>query len=198
MSASDDRSGDPGRGQMAFARAFPLLVFTLCAVGVIVVLAFRNFAALSQSATVYDALAPVCGSTAASSEAAAWERPSELQVVAFVVSESGLVQAAREMVPDQWQPQSAAEVDLVLCLRRERPAYRPLCDNAAIVNQVGLEMEGELRLAASGAVVAAGLITSDPRAEPPCLRQTLSVDPEEGSPFPSGQVQAWLAKQLAD
>ena len=67
---SDDRSHEPGRGKMALARSLPLLIFTICAVGLISIMAFRNYQLFNGSATLFDATAEVCSGIPAEDAAA--------------------------------------------------------------------------------------------------------------------------------
>lgn len=187
----DDRSQDPGRRQMALARSLPLLIFVIVAMSVIALLAFRNFSTLRRSATIYDRTTVVCSGQGASDTAAYSSDTGIHPVVVFIISNDGLIQPDQSLLRETWIPDDVQDLELVLCLENVRTAIRSLCDNSAISNPVGLEAQATLYEAATGRIVADGLLTSDPQAENECLTE-LPEAIVEVDKFPSERVIEWL------
>jgi len=193
----DDRSKDPGRGQMALARALPLLIFTLCAVGIISIMAIRNYQRFSSSATMFDATAVVCSGLPAPS-AAPFDSSGDTAIhptVAFFIFNNGLIRADNSYIPESWQPQSIEEVSWVMCIEADRPAYRVLCDNEAIVNEYGRELVVTMRSAQTADVLAVDTITSEEIADTLCWDELPTVrppDPATVERVPVARVEAWL------
>ncbi len=196
----DDRSNDPGRGQMALRSALPLLLFTLCAIGFISVLALRNFVNLSGSAELYDTTAVVCSGQPAP-EAAEYDPQNNLpQIVAFRQLRDGRLQIDTTSIPPEWQPATLAETALVLCLANERTAFRAQCaadgqSDSPFITEYGREITAVLRAAQSGDIIAEGLISSVPDAPDGCLPE-LPASPPPNEAIPPAHIQAWLAPYI--
>ena len=56
--------------------------------------------------------------------------------VAFFIFSNGLIRADNRYVSDAWQPAALDEVEWVMCIEADRPAFRALCDNDVIVNEL--------------------------------------------------------------
>ncbi len=177
---------------MALARSLPLLIFTLCAVGIIVVLAFRNFGTLNRSAAILDATAGVCAGGGVAAAAPYETGSGPAPTVVYIRQPGGLLQPNNTFIPPGLEPTQIEDVALVLCLKNERPAFRPLCDNGAIINPVGLEYEAELRRARTGEIVVSGLVTSLPLAENSCVDRFPDSLPPLDAPFPADRVHDWI------
>lgn len=189
----DDRSRDPGRRQMALARGLPFLIFLSLAMAIVALLAFRNFGALRTTADIYDQARVVCNGQPVSAAAPYNPANGDIHpVVVFILSGNGLIQPDQTLVREEWVPDGIASLELALCLKNIRPAIRALCTNSALSNPIGLEAEATLYEAATGQIVAQGIITSDPAAAADCVDELPDeiVIPE--GRFPAERVKMWL------
>lgn len=197
-----DRSGEPGRGQIALRSALPLLLFTICAIGGASVLAVRNFVNLSGSASIYDATAVVCAGEPAPDTAVYDPTASDLQkVVAFRQLRDGRLQIDSTVIPPAWQPASLDETALVLCLTNERTAFRAQCaedgSDSPFTTEYGREITAVLRSASNGDIVAEGQISSVPNARTGCLDE-LPDEPPPNDDIPLENIQQWLAPYVQE
>jgi len=197
----DDRSHEPGRGKMALARSLPLLVFTLCSVALISIMAIRNYQRFSGSATMFDSTATVCSGIPSPDAAPFTPEDGVHSTVAFYIFSNGLIRADNSYIPEAWQPDSLDQVEWVLCINGDRPAYRALCENDAIVNEYGRELLVTLRVAQTADILAIETITSEDIAAVDCwdeLPTQPPPDPESIERVSVEQVEAWLENYSAN
>lgn len=196
-----DRSHDPGRAQLALRSALPLLLFTLCAVGAISLLALNTVLTVGDTAVIYDSTAVVCAGQAAPDTALFPAGPAPHKTVAFRQLRDGRLQIDSTIIPPEWQPTTLAETELVLCLVNERPAFRAQCAadgrDSPFITEYGQEITAVLRAAHSGEIIAEGLISSVPDAPDGCL-PALPDTPPPNIPVPPEQIQAWLQIVTSD
>lgn len=193
MSQQEAAPPTADRRRAAILRSLPLLIFTLCAFGVIVILAVSRVFQLSGSAELLDAAHVACGGNPIPGAAAYQsgdQRENPAPTLAFI-EENGFLQAASNYTLEAWRPTEIAEIELVLCARPPRPAYRSLCDNESIINRFGNEMPVTLRAAQTGEIVAEGVVSSLPLAEVECFDEMPSVG-ESDEPVSDERVHAWL------
>jgi hypothetical protein len=192
-----DFSQQPGRGRYAIGQALPVLLFTVCAVGMIGVLAWRNLAGVPGTAAILDAAVVACSGQGVATAAPPSASPTT--VVAFRQLVDGRLLSDSTAVLPAWLPTSIDQLDLVLCLGVERPAYRAICTAAGepstILTAYGREFSATLRQAQTAAIVAEGTISSVPDAPMGCLPQIPNPIPPD-IPVPPEQVQAWLRPWL--
>lgn len=194
-----DKSDLPNRGSYAIGQALPLLIFTICAIGFGSIFAVRNFMRFGGSAAVLDATAVVCGGQP-SGEAAVYEASADRlhPVVVFRTLQDGRLVTDSAAVPEGWQAESAAEIELVLCVKFDRIAYRNLCNDSGgdsgLTIEYGRELVVELREARTANVIQEGLINSVTDAPPPdvCLAEQPESPPAQTAVSPEN-IQQWLA-----
>jgi hypothetical protein len=195
----NDRSQDPGRGQMALRAALPLLLFTLCTIGAASLLAVRNFVNVNPTAVLYDNLAIVCTATPAPRAAPYDPSQTPPKLVAFRQLSDGRLQLDSTILPADWQPNQVEETALVLCLSNERPAIRAQCTadgrDSGYTTPFGREITAVLRTASDGQILTEGQISSVPNAPDGCLPQ-LPPAPPPDEPVSSANIQAWLLPYL--
>ena len=176
----------------AIYRALPMLLFTLCAVGVIGALAIGRLFQVSTSANLLDATYTIC---AGGSLASASPYPSDQAIhpiVAFT-EENGSLQAASNYTREAWRATEVEEIELVLCAKQPRPAFRYRCDNQSAFNQYGGEIAVTLRAARTGEIVSEGVITADPAADVDCIADDISAEGSSEIDVPAERIHAWLA-----
>lgn len=190
-----DLSQEPGRGRYAVQQALPLLLFTLCAMGAIGVVALRNFAQFNDTAAVLDAAVGVCSGQPFTA-AAAYTPDGFHPVVVFRQLDDGRVLGDSTAVPSAWQPSTPSTLAIVLCITADRDAYRPLCtvagDPSSIITPYGRELVVTLRAAQTAAIITEGLISNVPSAPPGCLRQQPDPLPPT-TPVTPTDIQTWLS-----
>lgn len=193
-----DKSDMPNRGQYAIGQALPLLIFTICAIGFGSIFAIRNFMQFRGSAAVLDATAVVCTGQPGVEGAVYDSSVDRLHpVVVFRQLSADRFVIDSAAVPEGWQAEVAADIELVLCVQFDRTAYRNLCNesggDSGLTTEYGRELVVELREAGTGALVEEGLINSVDGAPPPdvCLaEQPESLPPQ--TPVSPEQIQQWL------
>ena len=153
---------------MALARSLPLLIFTVCTVALISIIAFRNYQLFSGSATLFDATAVVCSGIPAEGAAPINLDGDIHPTVAFFIFSNELIRADNRYISDEWQPDSVDEVEWVMCIEADRPAFRALCDNDVIVNEYGRELLVTLRSAETADILAIDTIASHSIADDVC------------------------------
>lgn len=189
---NDDRSGDPGRREMALARSLPLLIFVILAMAVVALLAFRNFGALRTTATIYDQARGICtGQPVAGAGAYDPDAAGIHPVVVFVISSNGLIQSNQTFIRDEWAATGVGDLELALCLENQRQAIRAVCENSALSNPVGQEIEATLYEAATGQIVAEAILGSNPLAAADCLEE-LPDEVDLSQEFPPEPIIEWL------
>ncbi|MBK8432285.1 MAG: hypothetical protein IPL28_13775 [Chloroflexi bacterium] len=196
-----DLSQEPERGRYAIWQALPLLLFTICAVGLIAVLAWRSLAGVQGTAAVLDAAVAVCGGQGVASAAAYQPNtPTTNPVVAFRQLADGRLLTDSTAVLPAWLPTQPDQLALVLCLGQERPAYRTICTAAGepstILAEYGREIPATLREARTAAILAESVIASVDDAPTGCLREIPNPTPPDVAVSPA-QVQAWLRPWVA-
>ena len=182
----------PERGRYAIGQALPVLLFTVCAVGLIAVLAWRNLAGVQGTAAVLDAAVGVCGGQGVAT-AAPYPNPPHT-IVAFRQT-GGRLLADSTAVLEEWFPASPDQLSLVLCLGEERPATRAICTAAGepstILTPYGRELPATLREAHTAAILAQTTLSSVPNAPEGCLpRLPDPVPPDD--PVSPDQIHTWL------
>ena len=195
MSQNEAAPPTADRRRAAVLRSLPLLLFTLCAFGIIVILAVSRVFQLSGNAELLDAAHVACSGNPVPG-AAAYQRDSQREnpapTLAFI-EENGFLQAASNYTLEAWRPAEISEIELVLCTRPPRPAYRSLCDNESIINQFGEEMPVTLRAAQTGEVVAEGVIPGLSLADVECFDEMptgIEIEPDDS--IADERVHAWL------
>lgn len=195
-----DRSQEPDRGRYALAQALPLLIFTLCAIGVGSVFAVRNFMALRGTAEVLDATAEVCGGVA-SPVTSPYVADGFSPVVVFRQLQDGRLITDSDLVPETWQTEAVDAIQLVLCIETERRAQRVLCNeqggNSNYVVPYGRELVVSLRASYTAEVLQTGVISSVPNAPPMGCLPERPANPVPDTAVASAEVQAWLLPFVA-
>ncbi|MFK7803004.1 MAG: hypothetical protein AB8G95_15335 [Anaerolineae bacterium] len=157
-------------GKVAFSSALPLLIFTLIAVVIISIIAFQRVQQIGGSAAILDAAFEAC-SGVPSPDATFYSDEAGIHPAVAFVESNGFLQAASNYVKPEWAPESADQLELVLCAKSARPAFRALCTDRNKINQLGGEVPFELRSARTGGIIAEGLIVSDDAARVECLAE---------------------------
>ena len=179
-------------GKEAFSSALPLLIFTLVAVAIIAVIAFQRVREIGGSADILDAAFAVCSGVPMEEATFYNENEGIHPVIAFSERE-GFLQGASNYVRPEWVPENPAQLELVLCAKNPRPAFRALCSDRNKINQLGGEMPFELRSAKTGGIIAEGIVVSDDEARVECL-DTLPQNPNMDATVPDEVVIRFLER----
>ena len=179
-------------GRVAFSSALPLLIFTLVAVAIISVIAFQRVREIGGAAGVFDAAFAVCSGIPMENATFYNENAGIHPAIAFA-ERNGFLQGASNYVRPEWIPEDTAQLELVLCAKNPRPAFRALCTDRNKINQLGGELPFELRSARTGGILAEGLIVSDDAARVECLDE-LPQNPNMDSSVPDEVVIRFLER----
>lgn len=179
-------------GKEALSSALPLLIFTLVAVAIIGIIAFQRVREIGSSADVFDAAFAVC-SGVPMEEATFYNENSGIHPAIAFLEKGGRLQGASNYVRPEWVPNDAAELELVLCAKNPRPAFRALCTDRNKINQLGGELPFELRSAKTGGIIAEGVVVSDDEARVECLDE-LPQNPNAEATVPDEVVINFLER----
>ncbi len=179
-------------GRIAFSTALPLLIFTIVAVIIIAIIAIQRVRQVGGTAWILDATTDVCYGAPLPEAASYDEEPGIHPIVAFS-EENGFLQAASNYIKPEWTPTDISEIELVLCVEQVRPAFRALCSDRNVINQLGGEVLFKLRRAQTAGVIAQGVIVSDDNARVECL-EALPDAANEDATVPDDVIHDFLAR----